>query len=523
MSDELKNKVEQRRTFAIISHPDAGKTTITEQMLLFGGVIRSAGTVKARKTGHYATSDWMEIEKQRGISVTSSVMQFEYDGKRINILDTPGHEDFSEDTYRTLMAVDAAVMVIDSAKGIEPQTKKLFKVVKQRGIPIFTFMNKLDRDGRPPLDLIAELEDLLGIEGVAMNWPIGSGQTLQGLYDIANNQVELYHKDGEDRFLPLDQDGNLPESEPLSQNPQFKDTLDEIELIKEAGNTFDSEKILRGNQTPVFFGSALTNFGVETFLKSFVKLAPAPQAHTVNDDEELSPDDPEFSGFVFKIQANMNPNHRDRIAFIRIGSGEFKKGLDVTLARTDKPIRLNNATEFMSSERVQVSDAVAGDIVGLYDTGNFQIGDSIYSGKKKIVYPPLPEFTPELFVRVTAKNVMKQKSFHKGMTQLVQEGAIQLYRNYQTDEYILGAVGQLQFEVFKFRMKNEYNSDVELNSIGHRVARWIDPEQLDPAMSNSRNLLVKDRYDQPLFLFENQFAERFFQDKYPDVKLTEKL
>ncbi|MBI0093269.1 peptide chain release factor 3 [Lactobacillus sp. M0403] len=523
MSDELKNKVEQRRTFAIISHPDAGKTTITEQMLLFGGVIRSAGTVKARKTGHYATSDWMEIEKQRGISVTSSVMQFEYDGKRINILDTPGHEDFSEDTYRTLMAVDAAVMVIDSAKGIEPQTKKLFKVVKQRGIPIFTFMNKLDRDGRPPLDLIAELEDLLGIEGVAMNWPIGSGQTLQGLYDIANNQVELYHKDGEDRFLPLDQDGNLPESEPLSQNPQFKDTLDEIELIKEAGNTFDSEKILRGDQTPVFFGSALTNFGVETFLKSFVKLAPAPQAHTVNDDEELSPDDPEFSGFVFKIQANMNPNHRDRIAFIRIGSGEFKKGLDVTLARTDKPIRLNNATEFMSSERVQVSDAVAGDIVGLYDTGNFQIGDSIYSGKKKIVYPPLPEFTPELFVRVTAKNVMKQKSFHKGMTQLVQEGAIQLYRNYQTDEYILGAVGQLQFEVFKFRMKNEYNSDVELNSIGHRVARWIDPDQLDPAMSNSRNLLVKDRYDQPLFLFENQFAERFFQDKYPDVKLTEKL
>lgn len=523
MSDELKNKVEQRRTFAIISHPDAGKTTITEQMLLFGGVIRSAGTVKARKTGHYATSDWMEIEKQRGISVTSSVMQFEYDGKRINILDTPGHEDFSEDTYRTLMAVDAAVMVIDSAKGIEPQTKKLFKVVKQRGIPIFTFMNKLDRDGRPPLDLIAELEDLLSIEGVAMNWPIGSGQTLQGLYDIDNNQVELYHKDGEDRFLPLDQDGNLPESEPLSQNPQFKDTLDEIELIKEAGNTFDSDKILRGDQTPVFFGSALTNFGVETFLKSFVKLAPAPQAHTVNDDEELSPDDPEFSGFVFKIQANMNPNHRDRIAFIRIGSGEFKKGLDVTLARTDKPIRLNNATEFMSSERVQVSDAVAGDIVGLYDTGNFQIGDSIYAGKKKIVYPPLPEFTPELFVRVTAKNVMKQKSFHKGMTQLVQEGAIQLYRNYQTDEYILGAVGQLQFEVFKFRMKNEYNSDVELNSIGHRVARWIDPEQLDPAMSNSRNLLVKDRYDQPLFLFENQFAERFFQDKYPDVKLTEKL
>ncbi len=523
MNKELLDEVKKRRTFAIISHPDAGKTTITEQMLLFGGVIRQAGTVKARKTGNYATSDWMEIEKKRGISVTSSVMQFEYQGKRINILDTPGHQDFSEDTYRTLMAVDSAVMVIDSAKGIEPQTKKLFKVVKQRGIPIFTFMNKLDRDGRPPLDLIAELEDLLGIEGVAMNWPIGSGQTLKGLYDIANNRVELYHKDGDDRFIPLDKDGKLPDSEPLSQDPQFEETLDEVDLVKEAGNKFDPEKIALGDQTPVFFGSALTNFGVETFLNSFVDLAPSPENHTVNGDEELSPEDPEFSGFVFKIQANMNPHHRDRIAFVRIGSGEFKKGLDVTLARTGKPIRLNNATEFMSSERVQVNDAVAGDIVGLYDTGNFQIGDSIYAGKRKIVYPALPEFTPELFMRVTAKNVMKQKSFHKGMNQLVQEGAIQLYRNYQTDEYILGAVGQLQFEVFKFRMQNEYNSEVEMTSIGQRVARWIDPEQLDPAMSNSRNLLVKDRYGNPLFLFENAFAERFFHDKYPDVKLTERL
>lgn len=523
MENTLTDKVNKRRTFAIISHPDAGKTTITEQLLLFGGVIRQAGTVKARKTGNYATSDWMEIEKKRGISVTSSVMQFEYQGKRINILDTPGHQDFSEDTYRTLMAVDAAVMVIDSAKGIEPQTKKLFKVVKQRGIPIFTFMNKLDRDGRPPLDLIAELEELLGIEGVAMNWPIGSGQTLKGLYDIANNRVEFYHKDNNDRFVDLDKNGKLSDLEDLSRDPQFLETLDEIELIKEAGNKFDRAKIALGDQTPVFFGSALTNFGVETFLNSFVDLAPAPESHRINQDRELEPDDPEFSGFVFKIQANMNPHHRDRIAFVRVGSGEFKKGIDVILARTGKQVRLNGATEFMSSERMQVDDAVAGDIVGLYDTGNFQIGDSIYSGKKKIEYPELPEFTPELFMRVTAKNVMKQKSFHKGMNQLVQEGAIQLYRNYQTDEYILGAVGQLQFEVFKFRMMNEYNSEVEMTSIGHRVARWINPEQLDPAMSNSRNLLVKDRYDNPLFLFENEYAARFFMDKYPDVQLTEKL
>ncbi len=523
MTENLGDAVKKRRTFAIISHPDAGKTTITEQLLLFGGIIRSAGTVKARKTGKYATSDWMAIEKKRGISVTSSVMQFEYQGKRVNILDTPGHQDFSEDTYRTLMAVDSAVMVIDSARGIEPQTIKLFKVVKKRGIPIFTFMNKQDREGREPLDLIAELEDVLGIDGVAMNYPIGMGKTLRGLYDIANNRVELYHKQGADRFVDLDKEGHLPDSEPLSKDPLYEKALGDIDLIKEAGNKFDLDKVLAGEQTPVFFGSALTNFGVETFLESFVNMAPTPESHTVNGDEELAPDDPEFSGFVFKIQANMNPHHRDRIAFIRVGSGEFNKGLDVHLARTGQVVRLNNATEFMSSKRVQVDHAVAGDIVGLYDTGNFQIGDSIYAGKRKIVYPSLPQFTPELFMQVSAKNVMKQKSFHKGMTQLVQEGAVQLYRNYQTGDYILGAVGQLQFEVFAFRMKNEYNSEVEMTSLGARVARWIDPDQLDPKMSNSRNLLVKDRDDQPLFLFENAFAERWFAQKYPDVKLTSRL
>lgn len=523
MKQTLLDRVKKRRTFAIISHPDAGKTTITEQMLLLGGVIRKAGSVKARKTGSYATSDWMAIEKKRGISVTSSVMQFEYQGKRINILDTPGHQDFSEDTYRTLMAVDSAVMVIDSAKGIEPQTKKLFKVVKQRGIPIFTFMNKLDRDGRPPLDLIAELEDLLGIEGVTMDWPIGAGHSLKGLYDIANNRIELYRKKGKDRYLPLNQAGKLDASQPLAQDSQYQKTLDAVKLVKEAGNQFNRAKIAKGEQTPVFFGSALTNFGVETFLNSFVNLAPAPENHQVNGHERLAAADKQFSGFVFKIQANMNPRHRDRIAFVRVGSGEFKKGLDVTLARTGKPVRLNNATEFMSSKRIQVSDAVAGDIVGLYDTGNFQIGDSLYAGKHKIVYPPLPEFTPELFMRVTPKNVMKQKSFHKGMNQLVQEGAIQLYHNYHTNGYILGAVGELQFEVFKFRMKNEYHSEVEMIDIGHRVARWVDPNQLQAGMLNERNLLVKDRHNQPLFLFENQFAERFFHDKYPKVKLTEKL
>lgn len=521
----LEQAVNKRRTFAIISHPDAGKTTITEQLLLLGGVIRSAGTVKGKKTGHYATSDWMDIEKQRGISVTSSVMQFDYDGKRVNILDTPGHEDFSEDTYRTLMAVDAAVMVIDSAKGIEPQTKKLFKVVKQRGIPIFTFMNKLDRDGREPLDLIAELEDLLNIEGYAMNWPIGMGKDLMGLYDRAQQHIELYRPaSGAQRFLPLDEKtGKLAVESPLTEESIYQQTLDDVDLLGEAGNVFDLDKIAKGDQTPVFFGSALTNFGVETFLQSFLEMAPAPSTHVINETETLAPTEDRFSGFVFKIQANMNPNHRDRIAFIRICSGEFEKGMDVTLARTGKKLRLNNATEFMSDERENVEKAVAGDIVGLYDTGNFQIGDSIFTGKEVIKFEALPQFTPELFVRVTPKNVMKQKSFHKGMQQLVQEGAIQLYKTYTTDDYILGAVGQLQFEVFQFRMQNEYNSEVIMTPIGSRIARWIEPDQLDEKMSSSRNLLVKDLKGDPLFLFENKFAQRWFADKYPDVKLTAKL
>lgn len=519
----LKEQVDTRRTFAIISHPDAGKTTITEQLLLFGGAIRQAGTVKGKKTGQFAKSDWMEIEKQRGISVTSSVMQFDYQGKRINILDTPGHEDFSEDTYRTLMAVDSAVMVIDSAKGIEAQTKKLFQVVKKRGIPIFTFINKLDRDGREPLDLLEELEEVLNIESYPMNWPIGMGKGLAGLYDNYHQRVELYRPENEAaRLVPL-VNGTLPEAHPLQTDRVYQQVLEEIELLSEAGDAFDEEKIARGEQTPVFFGSALTNFGVQIFLETFLTFAPAPYAHRTVDGEEVSPYEPEFSGFVFKIQANMNPAHRDRIAFLRICSGTFLRGMDVTLERTNKKIKLSNVTQFMADARETVEEAVAGDIIGIYDTGNYQIGDTLYEGKHAIAYEALPSFTPELFMRVTAKNVMKQKSFHKGIQQLVQEGAIQLYRTYLTDEYIIGAVGQLQFEVFQYRMQNEYNAEVVMTPIGSKIARWIDPKDLDERMSSSRNILAKDHFDQPLFLFENEFAMRWFADKYPDVELKSLL
>lgn len=527
MAINIDKEVKRRRTFAIISHPDAGKTTITEALLLFSGAIREKGTVKAKgkKSKKFAKSDWMEIEKQRGISVTSSVMQVDYDGYQVNIVDTPGHEDFSEDTYRTLMAVDAAVMVVDSGKGIEPQTKRLFEVVSHRGIPVFTFMNKLDRDGREPLDLVTELEEVLGIDAYMMNWPMGMGKNLLGLYDLYNQRIELrnHEDDDEYEYIELDEDGEAMGDHAFKESSIYTQAMEDAQLLHEAGNEFDLEKIKNGKLTPVFFGSALTGFGVQTFFDVYVDLAPSPSAIETITEEAIEPEDDEFSGFIFKIQANMNPAHRDRIAFIRIVSGVFEPGINVSLARTDKKLRMAHTTQFMADSREEVQIAVAGDIIGLYDTGNFQIGDSIYSGKKKIEFPLLPQFTPELFMRVTPKNVMKQKSFNKGMEQLVQEGAIQLYKSYHTEEYILGAVGQLQFEVFQHRLLNEYNAEVVMTPMGSKVARWIDPDDLNPNMSSSRNILVRDRFDQPLFLFENQFAENWFKDKYPDVELKSLL
>ncbi len=521
MTQTMKQEVESRRTFAIISHPDAGKTTITEQLLLFGGAIRQAGTVKGKKSGKFAKSDWMEIEKQRGISVTSSVMQVEYDNKHINIVDTPGHEDFSEDTYRTLMAVDSAVMVIDSAKGIEPQTKKLFEVVSRRGIPIFTFINKMDRDGREPLELVAELEEVLGIDAYPMNWPMGMGKNFLGLYDLYNQRVELTHPEanGDNDFLPLNEEGHVDGDFAFKQSTIYDQAIEDAQLLNEAGNEFSPEAIAKGKLTPVFFGSALTGFGVQTFLDAFVDFAPSPSSKMTEEGVEVDPLDPQFTGFIFKIQANMNPAHRDRIAFVRICSGEFEPGMDVTVNRSQKKMKLSHTTQFMADSRETVKTAVAGDIIGLYDTGNFQIGDTIYSGKSALQFEPLPQFTPELFNRVSAKNVMKQKSFHKGIEQLVQEGAIQLYKTYHTGDYILGAVGQLQFEVFQYRLLNEYNAEVVMTPIGSKIARWIDEDVLDPNMSSSRNILCRDRFNQPVFLFENQFALNWFKDKHPEIEL----
>ena len=511
------DEVKRRRTFAIISHPDAGKTTMTEKLLLFGGAIRAAGTVKGKKTGKYATSDWMEIEKQRGISVTSSVMQFDYNGYRINILDTPGHEDFSEDTYRTLTAVDSAVMIIDSAKGIEPQTIKLFKVCRMRGIPIFTFMNKLDRVGKPPLELLAELEEVLGIESYPMNWPIGMGKEFLGIYDRYYNRIEQFRVSEEERFLPLAEDGTLAIDHPLKESGLYTQALEEIELLNEAGNEFSEEKIANGTLTPVFFGSALTAFGVQTFLETYLRFAPSP-APRHSDRGYIDPLDPVFSGFVFKIQANMNPAHRDRIAFVRVCSGKFERGMTVTLARTGKSIKLSQSTQFLADDRETVDEAVSGDIIGLYDTGTYQIGDTIFVGKQAFHYDPLPQFTPELFVRVTPKNVLKQKQFHKGINQLVQEGAIQLYKT-KYEDYLLGAVGQLQFEVFEHRMKNEYNAEVNMEHLGSKIVRWVEGDEVDEKLNSSRSMLVKDMLGRNVFLFENDFALRWFSEKNPDVKL----
>ncbi|MGG3887875.1 peptide chain release factor 3 [Metabacillus fastidiosus] len=514
----LENEINRRRTFAIISHPDAGKTTLTEKLLYFGEVIRSTGTVKGKKSGKFAASDWMEIEKKRGISVTSSVMSFPYHDFHVNILDTPGHEDFSEDTYRTLTAVDSVVMIIDSTKGVEPQTIKLFKVCRLRGIPIFTFINKLDREGREPLELLAEIEEVLGIESYPMNWPIGMGKRFLGIYDRFNSQVVRFKGDEEEEIVPFDQ----IEQTDLVDHPVYNDTLGEIELLEEAGNVFTMERVQKGELTPVFFGSALANFGVQTFLDTFLQFA-APPKPRKTDQGLVAPETETFSGYIFKIQANMNPAHRDRIAFLRVCSGKFERGMSVNVSRTNKTIKLNQTQAFMAKDRETVDEAYPGDIIGIYDPNIYQIGDTLIEGKGNFHFDELPQFPPELFKRVQAKNVMKSKQFRKGIEQLVQEGAIQLFKQDLTDSFILGAVGQLQFEVFEYRMKAEYNVDIEFVSLGERIPRWIKNEKFDKRFFDSRSMLVRDRYEQYAVLFENEFTYRYFLENQKDIELVDLL
>ncbi|WP_152396767.1 peptide chain release factor 3 [Paenibacillus guangzhouensis] len=524
LAEELQIEVNKRRTFAIISHPDAGKTTLTEKLLLFGGAIREAGSVKARKASKHATSDWMEIEKQRGISVTSSVMQFDYKGHRINILDTPGHQDFSEDTYRTLTAADSAVMLIDVAKGVEAQTVKLFQVCAKRGIPIFTFINKLDREGRSPFELMEELEEVLGIRSVPMNWPIGTGRDLCGVYDRVHNQVELFqgndHSEIQVRKVENYEDPIIREMAGEFLHDQL---CQELELLDVAGDPFDLEKVKRGELTPVFFGSAINNFGVQTFLENFLELAPKPTPR----NSTAGPIDPleneKFTGYIFKIQANMNPAHRDRIAFLRICSGKFQRGMSVKHVRAGKEIKLSQPQQFLAQDRDIVEYAYPGDIIGLFDPGIFRIGDSL-SQSSEVVFDELPTFSPEIFAKVTVKNALKHKQYQKGVDQLTEEGTIQVFQSASGfDETILGVVGQLQFEVFEYRMKGEYGVDVQLQRMSYQFARWIVDEEnkIDPSKFRINSQLVTDKKGNYVVLFENEYAMRTAMDKNPTAKFLE--
>ncbi len=467
MSD-LKTDIEKRRTFAIISHPDAGKTTVTEKLLLLGGAIQVAGTVKARKSSRHATSDWMEIEKQRGISVTSSVMQFPYKNCIINLLDTPGHADFSEDTYRVLTAVDAALMVIDAAKGVEERTIKLMEVCRLRDTPIITFINKLDRDSKDPLDLLDEVESVLKIQCAPVTWPIGSGKQFKGIYQIKQDRTRLYQPTSKEaEYIEGLQNQELIES----INGLHEDLCESIELIEGAGHGFSKEDFLSGKQTPVYFGTALNNFGLEEMLDCFVEHAPAP-VHRQAVSRIVEPDEPKFSGFVFKIQANMDPAHRDRIAFLRICSGQFRKGMKSKHVRIDKEVQLSNVLTFMAGAREQADNAWAGDIIGIHNHGTIQIGDTFTEGED-LKFTGIPHFAPELFRRVLLKDPMKMKALLKGLIQLSEEGATQVFRPLNNNDLILGAVGVLQFDVVAWRLKNEYNVECAFDNVQVATARWV--------------------------------------------------
>lgn len=508
---ELIREIKRRRTFAIISHPDAGKTTLTEKLLLYGGAIRLAGSVKARRAANYAVSDWMEIEKQRGISVTSSVMQFNYNDFCINILDTPGHQDFSEDTYRTLMAADSAVMVIDGAKGVEAQTRKLFNVCSLREIPIFTFVNKMDREARDPFELLEELEHELGIRSYPVNWPIGSGSDFKGVYDRKTKTIQVFNGGNHGQNEVASVKGNVDDKvfEDLLGTVLHKKLMEDIELLDIAGDEFDAEKVRLGELTPVFFGSALTNFGVEPFLEEFLTLT-SPPLPRKSDNGEVEVFSDEFSAFVFKIQANMNPAHRDRIAFMRICSGKFKKGMEVFHVQNNNKIRLAQPQQFLAQEREIIEEAYAGDIIGVFDPGTFSIGDTLCESSNKFKFEGIPTFAPEYFARVRTMDTMKRKQFIKGIMQISQEGAIQVFKELYIgmEEIIVGVVGVLQFEVLEYRLKGEYNVEIRMDRLNFKYVRWIENDSIDVEKLNitSDSKIVKDSKDRSLLLFQSDWA-----------------
>ena len=523
----LRKEIEKRRTFAIISHPDAGKTTLTEKFLLYGGAINLAGSVKGKATARHAVSDWMEIEKQRGISVTSSVLQFNYGGYCINILDTPGHQDFSEDTYRTLMAADSAVMVIDGSKGVEAQTRKLFKVCVMRHIPIFTFINKMDRDANDTFDLLGEIEKELGIETCPVNWPIGSGKEFKGVYDRNSKQVRLFSetfkgtKEGKEELVSIDDPALI---EKIGQD-KYDQLMEEIELLDGASAEFDIDLVSKGELSPVFFGSALTNFGVETFLQHFLQMTYSPLARKA-DIGVIDPFNEDFSAFVFKIQANMNKNHRDRIEFMRICSGKFDAGMEVFHVQGNKKIKLSQPQQMMADERKMVEEAYAGDIIGIFDPGIFSIGDTMTTAKEKFQFEGIPTFAPEHFARVRLIDSMKRKQFVKGVTQIAQEGAIQIFQEYKggMEEIIVGVVGVLQFDVLKFRLESEYNVEIRLESLPYEHIRWIenkDEVDVDSLSGTSDMKKVIDMKGNPLLLFVNAWSVGMTLDRNKGLVLTE--
>ena len=528
--DNLRQEIEKRRTFAIISHPDAGKTTLTEKFLLYGGAINQAGSVKGKATAKHAVSDWMEIEKQRGISVTSSVLQFNYDGYCINILDTPGHQGFSEDTYRTLMAADSAVMVIDASKGVEAQTRKLFKVCVMRHIPIFTFINKMDRDANDTFELLDDIEKELGIATCPINWPIGSGKQFKGVYDINSKEVMTFAdtlkgtKEGSEKIIHIDDPALSDEI-----GEEFKSQLmDEIELLDGAAEEFDLDAVQHGQLSPVFFGSALTNFGVEPFLKEFLRLTPPPLPRKdAPTGDVVDPCSEQFSGFVFKIQANMNKNHRDRIAFLRICSGKFERGMEAFHVQEGKNIKLATGTSLMADDRAIVDEAYAGDIIGLFDPGIFSIGDTLCTGKQHVQFAGIPTFAPEHFARVTQVDTMKRKQFVKGMEQIAQEGAIQIFRDLGSgmEEVIVGVVGVLQLEVLEYRLRNEYNVDIRMQTLPYEHLRWImnDPDELDPKTLDltSDTRCIEDLKGNHLLLFGSPWSINWAEQHNEQLKLSE--